>query len=352
MSEGPRHADGGVSAEAATEAPDDVRLRYEEALSEVDRMRDELLRIRHILAASAESEAARGEQLLPEPPTVLVTGDPAPPGVELPAERDLTFDNDNRAATSPVAQGRDFGAPSEPQAMPAPIEVVAARASWKRSVAWGLPVVVALVASFTVGNWIASDDAPRARSDLAQGADASSPVTGDAAVESGVRGDGAGLDAGPGDFGDGSGSKGAPQQRQSFTSASGGYGLRYPAAWKLDARGEVAVLTRPDGAESVSFALGPPGLPVSYGSFAALLEAAYAEVALDDKRSTVVAGARAIAVTGRAVNRGGARLRFEALLVERAEDRSVGVFAARRAGGAPSREALRIMRSLTLSASS
>jgi hypothetical protein len=343
LSERPRHADAGASA--AAEAPDDVQLRYEEALSEVDRMRDELLRIRHILAASAESEAAtRGDQPLPEAQS---------PGVEIPAAPDLTFDNDQRAMTSPVAGG-DFGAPSEPQPMPAPIEVVAARASWKRSVAWGLPVVVALVTSFTVGNWIASDDAPRARSDLAgRGGDASShPTHGDAAVESGVRSGDAGPDAGPGDSGDGSGSKDAAQESESFTSASGGYGLRYPAAWELDARGEVAVLTRPDGVESVSFALGPPGLPVSYDSFAALLETAYAEVALDEQRATSVAGARAIAVTGRAVNRGGVRLRFEALLVERAEDRSVGVFAARRAGGAPSREALRIMRSLSLTASS
>jgi hypothetical protein len=136
-----------------------------------------------------------------------------------------------------------------------------------------------------------------------------------------------------------------------FFNATAGYGFRYPRSWSVSSNGEVAKVISPDRTEVVSFALGPVGLPATYESFAALLRDSYRSVAFSRHRSASVEGNPAVRVSGRAVNTSGTRLRFRALLVERPGERSVGVFAATRAGGPPSRGALSVLDSLHFAAS-
>jgi hypothetical protein len=369
LSERTSQLDEGASA-AEVEAPERSDLRYEEALAEVDRMRHELLRIRHIPEASARSEGGTRPPALPlsaaigprtagpgEDPTSSPSPPPpflgrppsratAPVGVE---ERPLVSGTDRHSSGSRA--GDSFG----PARVPAAVEtgLTSGLSAWKRVGARGagtvLPALFAAAAAFGVVTLMGPDPEPAARTEASSsaGAPIGPTASGGEEVLGGQTQPSAGSPAAPGD----SGPQGGASRTESFTSVHGGYGLRYPSRWDLDTRGEVVVVTSPDGAEAVSFALGPRGLPVSYESFSALLRAAYADVAFVDQEATSVAGSPAIEVSGSARNRAGVRLRFEALLVERAGARSIGVFAARRAGGAPSPEALRIMRSLRLAPS-
>jgi hypothetical protein len=131
----------------------------------------------------------------------------------------------------------------------------------------------------------------------------------------------------PGEPQGGSGSEPRAPRLRRLVNRAGNYSFVYPSAWELDARGEIAKVSSPDGVLVSSFALGPPRLQSGYKGFVRLLADSYDSVLVQDVKDAKVSGNEALSVRGRGRDASGRRISFRALLVERGGDRSVGAFA-------------------------